>query len=129
MMIQNNSNLTRSLLTSDVLEDDEDPLPVSSLSSKQNDNSVTSSNNSRSNYTFRLVDESLPERFIKLSDEKARWVVLLTYSYLSALQSLLWITYSSVPDFSRSYLGVNDQTLDTFLDLGPAAFVVTVFIS
>lgn len=128
-MIQNNSNLTRSLLTSDVLEDDEDPLPVSSLSSKQNDNSVTSSNNSRSNYTFRLVDESLPERFIKLSDEKARWVVLLTYSYLSALQSLLWITYSSVPDFSRSYLGVNDQTLDTFLDLGPAAFVVTVFIS
>ena len=130
-------SLTRSLLLSEV--DDEDPLPVisSSSSSKQNstviiNSSVSSSGNTiRSNYV--VVDEALSpdhqQRFITLSDETARWVVLFTYSYLSALQSLLWITYSSVPDYSRSYLGVNDQTLDTFLDLGPAAFVAMVFIS
>ena len=129
-------SLTRSLLSEEV--DDEDPLPVisSSSSSKQNSTVIINSSASSSGNIIRsnyfVVDEALPsdqQRFITLSDETARWVVLCTYSYLSALQSLLWITYSSVPDFSRSYLGVNDQTLDTFLDLGPAAFVAVVFIS
>ena len=29
--------------------------------------------------------------------EPRRWYVLFVYSYISALQSLLWITWSSVP--------------------------------
>ena len=57
----------------------------------------------------------------------ARWWVLLWYSYVSALQSLLWLTFSSVPAESRDYLGVDDSALDLLLDWGPIAFCITVF--
>jgi hypothetical protein len=30
-----------------------------------------------------------------------KWWILWWYSYLSALQSLLWMTWSSVPDISK----------------------------
>jgi hypothetical protein len=34
---------------------------------------------------------------------KMRWWVLLWYSYISALQSLIWMTFSSVPDVRMSF--------------------------
>ena len=36
--------------------------------------------------------------------EPSRWWVLFVYSYISALQSLLWITWSSVPTASAAFL-------------------------
>jgi MFS family permease len=55
----------------------------------------------------------------------ALWV-LLWYSYLSALQSLLWMTFSSVPDLSKSFLQTDDATLDMWLDWGPVAYCCSV---
>ena len=49
------------------------------------------------------------------------------YGYLSALQSLLWLTFSSVPESSKAFLGTNDDTLSLFLDWGPVAFCFSVF--
>lgn len=57
----------------------------------------------------------------------ARWWVLGWYSYLSALQSLIWMTWSSVPDISKAYLSTDDSTLDLWLDWGPTAYCVSVF--
>ena len=57
----------------------------------------------------------------------SQWWILFWYFYLSALQSLLWMTFSSVPDSSRDYLSVDDSTLDLWLDLGPIAFCITVW--
>lgn len=55
------------------------------------------------------------------------WWVLGLYGTLSALQSLLWITYSSVPSASRDYLQTNDDTLNLWLNWGPVAFCFSVF--
>ena len=57
----------------------------------------------------------------------SRWWVLFLYSALSALQSLLWITFSSVPSASKAYLSCSDDTLSLFLDWGPVAFCLSVF--
>ena len=59
----------------------------------------------------------------------AKWLVLALYSYLSALQSLLWMTYSSVPDESMSWLSASPETLDLWLDWGPVAFCLSVLPS
>jgi hypothetical protein len=56
-----------------------------------------------------------------------RWWVLLLYSLLSALQSLLWITFSSVPEASKAFLRTTDDTLSLFLDWGPLAFCLSAF--
>jgi hypothetical protein len=57
----------------------------------------------------------------------ALWVLFL-YSYLSALQSLLWMTWSSVPVASCAYLSIPscNATLDLWLDYGPIAFCIAV---
>ena len=60
---------------------------------------------------------------------RSRWWILLWYSYLSALQSLLWFTWSSVPDSSRDFLQCSDNTLDLFLNEGPIAFCCVVFFA
>ena len=52
----------------------------------------------------------------QVPDAWGRWRVLVLYSYLSALQSLLWMTFSSVPAASKAFLGVDDATLDLWLD-------------
>ena len=55
--------------------------------------------------------------------------VLFLYAYLSALQSLLWMTWSSVPSESCSFLAIGggcDNTLDLWLDYGPIAFCLAV---
>lgn len=85
----------------------------------------------------------------------AKWWVLLWYSYVSALQSLLWsksrravgpppesrgpatvistpqsfhsVTYSSVPAASNAYLGIDDATLNLLLAYGPIAFCLAVY--
>ena len=49
------------------------------------------------------------------------------YGLLSALQSLLWLTFSSVPEASKAYLGASDDTLSQWLDWGPVAFCFAVF--
>jgi len=74
-------------------------------------------------------DDDEPGEPAPMPDARARWLVLFLYAYLSALQSLLWMTFSSVPDISRAYLGVDDSTLDLWLDWGPAAFLVSVFVA
>jgi len=55
-----------------------------------------------------------------------RWWVLGVYSYASGLQGLLWMTYSSVPDASKAFLGCGDGTLNTILIEGPIAYVLVV---
>ena len=57
----------------------------------------------------------------------SKWWVLCWYSYISALQSLLWMTYSSVPNASNTYLGIDDATLNLMLAYGPIAFCLAVF--
>lgn len=64
---------------------------------------------------------------VSLSDATTRWWVLFLYSYVSGLQSLLWMTWSSVPDASKAYLGVSDSTLDLYLNAGPIMYCVSVF--
>eukprot|EP00041_Stephanoeca_diplocostata_P008890 m.132997 g.132997 ORF g.132997 m.132997 type:complete len:487 (+) comp17519_c0_seq1:330-1790(+) len=59
--------------------------------------------------------------------EGTRWWVLFWFAYISSLQSLLWFTYSSVPDHSQAFLNVDSNTLIMFLDEGPIAFCVTVW--
>jgi hypothetical protein len=59
-------------------------------------------------------------------DSWTAWWVLALYSYVSGLQSLLWMTFSSVPAASRAYLGVSDATLDLWLNFGPIAFCISV---
>lgn len=54
----------------------------------------------------------------------ARFWILFWYSYLSALQSLLWMTFSSVPNESREYLHTSSQTLDLYLDEGQRPLVI-----
>ena len=58
-------------------------------------------------------DDDAPQQ---VPDAWGRWRVLVLYSYLSALQSLLWMTFSSVPAASKAFLGVDDATLDLWLD-------------
>jgi hypothetical protein len=70
--------------------------------------------------------------------EPSRWYVLFVYSYISALQSLLWITWSSVPTPSSHFLcessvagnvsscETSATTLDLFLDEGPIAYCCVV---
>ena len=58
-----------------------------------------------------------------------RWWILAIYSYVSGLQSLLWMTWSSVPTQSKEYLNVGDSTLDLWLNLGPIAYCVSVFLA
>jgi hypothetical protein len=109
------NNLTRSLLKD--VEDAEDPIGIvldKSLKRSHADDILNANENTQQH----------PKK-----DERSRWIVLGTYSYLSALQSLIWMTYSSIPDYSKGYLSINDQTLDLFLDLGPAAFIIFVFVS
>jgi FLVCR family MFS transporter len=70
--------------------------------------------------------------------EPSRWYVLFVYSYISALQSLLWITWSSVPTPSSHFIcetsvpgnvsscETSPATLDMFLDEGPIAYCCAV---
>ena len=55
----------------------------------------------------------------------ARWWVLALYGVLSSTQSLLWITYSSVPASSESFFSTTQDTLGLWLNYGPIAFCVT----
>lgn len=57
------------------------------------------------------------------------WWILLWYSYMSGLQSLLWMTFSSVPDKSRAFLNVDNTTLDLWLDWGPVAYCCSIPIA
>eukprot|EP00038_Savillea_parva_P012408 m.204477 g.204477 ORF g.204477 m.204477 type:complete len:255 (-) comp22532_c0_seq1:825-1589(-) len=70
---------------------------------------------------------SVPTREGGYKVEASRWWVLAWFSYIAALQSLLWFTYSSVPDHSKQFLGVTDQALNMFLNEGPIAFCCTVW--
>jgi hypothetical protein len=72
----------------------------------------------------------------------AKWYVLAVYSYISAQQSLLWITWSSVPAPSKEFLCIDsappgnissctttDSTLNLFLDEGPIAYCCVVTLA
>ena len=61
--------------------------------------------------------------------EPARWWVLFLYGTLSAVQSLLWISYSSVPASSQDFFATSPDTLSLWLDWGPVAFCFTVLPS
>jgi len=56
-----------------------------------------------------------------------KWWVLFLYSYLSGVQSLIWMTFSSVPAASREFLSTDNSTMDLWLDWGPVAFCFMVF--
>jgi MFS family permease len=64
--------------------------------------------------------------------ELQRWYVLAIYSYISAQQSLVWMTYSSVePKVAIGFLAaggsdVTQATLDQLLDWGPIFFLVAL---
>lgn len=64
--------------------------------------------------------------------ELQRWYVLAVYSYISAQQSLVWMTYSSVePSVAIGFLAgdgkdVTQSTLDMLLDWGPIFFLVAL---
>lgn len=77
-------------------------------------------------YPSHLQWDQLVHHGTKQTPWWAKWWVLFWFSYLSALQSLLWMTFSSVPDVSREWLQTDNQTLDLWLDWGPVAFCVAV---
>lgn len=58
-----------------------------------------------------------------------RWHVLLTFSYLSFLQCLVWFTFSSVPDSVKAYYpSVTDSEIDLLLNWGPIIFIPALFV-
>jgi hypothetical protein len=73
------------------------------------------------------VGEESPSELMYTAPAWQAWWVLVLYGTLSALQSLLWITYSSVPAASRDYLQTNNDTLNLWLNWGPVAFCFSVF--
>ena len=54
----------------------------------------------------------------------ARWWVLFVYNFAEAMQGLMWMSYSSVPQASKDFLHVNDSMLNWILNLGPISFVL-----
>jgi hypothetical protein len=64
--------------------------------------------------------------FVPAPPQPARWWVLSLYGVLSAVQSLLWISYSSVPALSQDFFSTPPDTLSLWLDWGPVAFCLTV---
>lgn len=48
--------------------------------------------------------------------EKKRWYVLLVFSWLSAMQGLVWCTFSTVPESSNNYFGEPSKS-QNFIDL------------
>ena len=52
----------------------------------------------------------------------SRWYILALFSYLTALQSLVWFTYGSVPDATMAYYGVDESTVDLTLNWGSILF-------
>eukprot|EP00039_Didymoeca_costata_P022489 m.346798 g.346798 ORF g.346798 m.346798 type:complete len:453 (+) comp30398_c0_seq1:59-1417(+) len=75
-------------------------------------------------------EDSLLHAWEPSSPEIKRWWMLFWFAYVAALQSLLWFTYSSVPDHARVFLNVTgDDTLNLLLNEGPIAFVATVFFA
>ena len=87
-----------------------------------------------------LVGTQLPREHGSVAEasEPSRWYVLMVYSYISALQSLIWITWSSVPAPSAHFIcetsvpgnisscETSPRTLDMFLDEGPIAYCCAV---
>ena len=59
--------------------------------------------------------------------EIRRWYVLAVYACLNGLQGMLWMTWSSVPPASQSYLHVDQSTLNWFLAEGPIAYSLVCF--
>ena len=89
-------------------------------------------NRDKNNLYSLDTHDLIPSSSSKSSEYKGTytgWWILLWYSYLSGLQSLLWMTFSSVPDKSRSYLNVDNTTLDLWLDWGPVAYCCSIPIA
>eukprot|EP00040_Diaphanoeca_grandis_P013427 m.67874 g.67874 ORF g.67874 m.67874 type:complete len:492 (+) comp23882_c0_seq2:60-1535(+) len=66
-----------------------------------------------------------PDPFSSRAEPERFWV-MTWFVYIAALQSLIWMTFSSVPDHSKAFLHVNENTLNWFLNEGPIAYCVTV---
>jgi len=64
--------------------------------------------------------------------EKKRWYVLLVFAWLSAMQGLIWCTFSTVPASSNNYFGEpahSQHLVDLFLNWGPIIYLPAVFIA
>ena len=61
--------------------------------------------------------------------EPSRWWVLAVYSYSSALQGLLWMTFSSVESASKAFLHVDSNALNMILNEGPIAYCLVVLFA
>ena len=48
--------------------------------------------------------------------EKKRWYVLMVFGWLSAMQGLIWCTFSTVPESSNNYFGEPSHS-QKFVDL------------
>lgn len=64
--------------------------------------------------------------------EKKRWYVLLVFSALSAMQGLIWCTFSTVPASANNYFGEpvdSPQLLDLLLSWGPIIYLPAVLVA
>jgi len=53
----------------------------------------------------------------------SRWWILVLFSVLSALQSVLWITYGAVADTSQQFYNRSPAEINFLASLGPIAFI------
>lgn len=88
---------------------------------------ITARSHLRAGMSFDGDASTAGEQKPRFADSTSRWLVLFTYCIITSNQSLFWMTWSSVPDKSKEYLNVSDDTLDLWLTWGPTAFLVTVF--
>jgi cyanate permease len=64
--------------------------------------------------------------------EKKRWYVLLVFSWLSAMQGLIWCTFSTVPESSNNYFGEptdSQNFINLILNWGPIIYLPAVFVA
>ena len=53
-----------------------------------------------------------------------RWYVLLIFSFISCIQSMIWLTYSPIPDCTEAYYGISQNQVNTLLNWGPIFFIL-----
>ena len=80
--------------------------------------------------TAALVPSALASNEFKTSP--ARYYVLAVFALISALQGVVWCTFSTVPEYSNGYFNQppsSQSLLDLFLSWGPIVYLPLIFVA
>lgn len=79
-------------------------------------------------FSAPLLHPAIPDGFVPGRVEKKRWYILLVYSLVATLQSLVWGTFSVSPKQMKAhYPGLTEAGIDLLLNWGSIVFVPTIF--